>query len=166
MCRPLRATSVLPGHFSSLLPRTRGCPANAPQTGQGRRGSLPYPPPRLRPSPPPRQIWFYTNTIFENAGIPAPEIPYTTVATGAIEVIAGLIGVSVSCPPPVPGSRSPAGWAAGQGGCGNSTGGGWGFHMEVVAPDPGRVRTPGFLPWLAERDRAQVRSSEAGIAPG
>ncbi|XP_019411089.1 PREDICTED: solute carrier family 2, facilitated glucose transporter member 9-like [Crocodylus porosus] len=37
-------------------------------------------------------IWFYTNTIFENAGIPAPEVPYTTVATGAIEVVAGLVG--------------------------------------------------------------------------
>ncbi|NXX07646.1 GTR9 protein, partial [Larus smithsonianus] len=37
-------------------------------------------------------IWFYTNTIFENAGIPVSEIPYTTVGTGAIEVVAGLIG--------------------------------------------------------------------------
>uniref|UniRef100_A0A8D0GX35 Major facilitator superfamily (MFS) profile domain-containing protein n=1 Tax=Sphenodon punctatus TaxID=8508 RepID=A0A8D0GX35_SPHPU len=37
-------------------------------------------------------IWFYTNTIFANAGIPALQIPYTTVGTGAIEVIAGLIG--------------------------------------------------------------------------
>ncbi|KAJ8402734.1 hypothetical protein AAFF_G00364060 [Aldrovandia affinis] len=37
-------------------------------------------------------IWFYTNDIFENAGIPAPQIQYTTVGTGAIEVIAGLIG--------------------------------------------------------------------------
>ncbi|XP_053160833.1 solute carrier family 2, facilitated glucose transporter member 5-like [Hemicordylus capensis] len=37
-------------------------------------------------------IWFYTNTIFEHAGIPDPEIPYTTVGTGAIEVVAGLIG--------------------------------------------------------------------------
>ncbi|XP_058043910.1 solute carrier family 2, facilitated glucose transporter member 5-like isoform X1 [Ahaetulla prasina] len=37
-------------------------------------------------------IWFYTNAIFENAGIPDPDIPYTTVGTGAIEVIAGLIG--------------------------------------------------------------------------
>ncbi|KAG2462918.1 GTR9 protein, partial [Polypterus senegalus] len=37
-------------------------------------------------------IWFYTNTIFENAGIPKPQIQYTTVGTGAIEVIAGLIG--------------------------------------------------------------------------
>ncbi|KAL0964372.1 hypothetical protein UPYG_G00322940 [Umbra pygmaea] len=37
-------------------------------------------------------IWFYTNDIFKNAGIPAPEIQYTTVGTGAIEIIAGLIG--------------------------------------------------------------------------
>ncbi|XP_075072374.1 solute carrier family 2, facilitated glucose transporter member 9-like [Mixophyes fleayi] len=37
-------------------------------------------------------IWFYTNSIFENAGIPLDEIPYTTVGTGAIEIIAGLIG--------------------------------------------------------------------------
>uniref|UniRef100_A0A663MGT3 Major facilitator superfamily (MFS) profile domain-containing protein n=1 Tax=Athene cunicularia TaxID=194338 RepID=A0A663MGT3_ATHCN len=39
-------------------------------------------------------IWFYTNTIFQNAGIPVSQIPYTTVGTGAIEVVAGLIGVS------------------------------------------------------------------------
>ncbi|XP_031410337.1 solute carrier family 2, facilitated glucose transporter member 5-like isoform X2 [Meleagris gallopavo] len=37
-------------------------------------------------------IWFYTNTIFQNAGIPKSQIPYTTVGTGAIEVVAGLIG--------------------------------------------------------------------------
>ncbi|XP_065699555.1 solute carrier family 2, facilitated glucose transporter member 5-like [Patagioenas fasciata] len=37
-------------------------------------------------------IWFYTNTIFENAGIPASQIPYTILGTGATEVIAGLIG--------------------------------------------------------------------------
>ncbi|XP_068025830.1 solute carrier family 2, facilitated glucose transporter member 5-like [Melanerpes formicivorus] len=37
-------------------------------------------------------IWFYTNTIFENAGIPVSQIPYTTVGSGAIEVVAGLIG--------------------------------------------------------------------------
>ncbi|KAL3972530.1 alpha-amylase [Sarotherodon galilaeus] len=37
-------------------------------------------------------IWFYTNSIFENAGIPAPEIQYTTAGTGIIEIIAGLIG--------------------------------------------------------------------------
>ncbi|KAK2530572.1 hypothetical protein Q9233_006133 [Columba guinea] len=37
-------------------------------------------------------IWFYTNTIFENAGIPASQIPYTIMGTGATEVVAGLIG--------------------------------------------------------------------------
>ncbi|NXO11741.1 GTR9 protein, partial [Oriolus oriolus] len=37
-------------------------------------------------------IWFYTNTIFENTGIPVSQIPYTTVGTGAIEIVAGLIG--------------------------------------------------------------------------
>ncbi|XP_040291590.1 solute carrier family 2, facilitated glucose transporter member 9-like [Bufo bufo] len=37
-------------------------------------------------------IWFYTNSIFENAGIPLAEIPYTTVGTGAVEIIAGTIG--------------------------------------------------------------------------
>ncbi|KAG7229904.1 hypothetical protein INR49_009622 [Caranx melampygus] len=37
-------------------------------------------------------IWFYTNDIFENAGIPVPEIQYTTAGTGVIEIIAGLIG--------------------------------------------------------------------------
>ncbi|KFV76032.1 Solute carrier family 2, facilitated glucose transporter member 9, partial [Struthio camelus australis] len=38
-------------------------------------------------------IWFYTNTIFESAGIPAPHIPYATVGTGAIEILAGLVGI-------------------------------------------------------------------------
>ncbi|XP_041065916.1 solute carrier family 2, facilitated glucose transporter member 5-like isoform X2 [Carcharodon carcharias] len=37
-------------------------------------------------------IWFYTNRIFENSGIPKPYIQYNTVGTGAIEVVAGLIG--------------------------------------------------------------------------
>ncbi|XP_076839322.1 solute carrier family 2 member 15b [Brachyhypopomus gauderio] len=37
-------------------------------------------------------IWFYTNSIFENAGIHAAQVQYTTVGTGAIEVIAGLVG--------------------------------------------------------------------------
>ncbi|XP_029962682.1 solute carrier family 2 member 15a [Salarias fasciatus] len=37
-------------------------------------------------------IWFYTNDIFENAGIPPPEIQYTTAGTGVIEIVAGLIG--------------------------------------------------------------------------
>ncbi|NXJ69153.1 GTR9 protein, partial [Rostratula benghalensis] len=70
-------------------------------------------------------IWFYTNTIFENAGIPVSRIPYTTVGTGAIEVVAGLIGVSdgetVGYSPSVPGlcpqlpapSDRGAGWTPG-----------------------------------------------------
>lgn len=37
-------------------------------------------------------IWFYTNAIFENAGIPGPQIQYTTVGTGAIEVLSGMVG--------------------------------------------------------------------------
>ncbi|XP_041644819.1 solute carrier family 2 member 15a [Cheilinus undulatus] len=37
-------------------------------------------------------IWFYTNDIFEDAGIPEAEIQYTTAGTGIIEIIAGLIG--------------------------------------------------------------------------
>uniref|UniRef100_A0A3Q3W7K2 Solute carrier family 2, facilitated glucose transporter member 5 n=1 Tax=Mola mola TaxID=94237 RepID=A0A3Q3W7K2_MOLML len=37
-------------------------------------------------------IWFYTNNIFENAGIPTEEIPYTTAGTGIIEIISALIG--------------------------------------------------------------------------
>uniref|UniRef100_A0A669DB06 Solute carrier family 2 member 15b n=1 Tax=Oreochromis niloticus TaxID=8128 RepID=A0A669DB06_ORENI len=37
-------------------------------------------------------IWFYTNDIFRNAGIPDPYIQYTTVGTGAIEVISGMLG--------------------------------------------------------------------------
>ncbi|XP_023277763.1 solute carrier family 2, facilitated glucose transporter member 5-like [Seriola lalandi dorsalis] len=37
-------------------------------------------------------IWFYTNDIFRNAGIPDPYIQYTTVGTGAIEVISGVLG--------------------------------------------------------------------------
>ncbi|XP_030593768.1 solute carrier family 2 member 15b [Archocentrus centrarchus] len=37
-------------------------------------------------------IWFYTNEIFKNAGIPDPYIQYTTVGTGAIEVISGMLG--------------------------------------------------------------------------
>ncbi|XP_054635047.1 solute carrier family 2 member 15b isoform X1 [Dunckerocampus dactyliophorus] len=37
-------------------------------------------------------IWFYTNDIFRNAGIPDPNIQYTTVGTGAIEVISGTLG--------------------------------------------------------------------------
>ncbi|XP_068597214.1 solute carrier family 2 member 15a [Brachionichthys hirsutus] len=37
-------------------------------------------------------IWFYTNDIFENAGILSSEVQYTTAGTGVIEIIAGLIG--------------------------------------------------------------------------
>lgn len=43
------------------------------------------------------QIWFYTNEIFRNAGIPESYIQYTTVGTGAIEVISGMLGVSFTC---------------------------------------------------------------------
>lgn len=45
------------------------------------------------PTVPLFQIWFYTNSIFENVGISISQVQYTTVGTGAIEVIAGLIGV-------------------------------------------------------------------------
>ncbi|XP_056264509.1 solute carrier family 2 member 15b isoform X2 [Pseudoliparis swirei] len=38
------------------------------------------------------KIWFYTNDIFKKAGIPEPLIQYTTVGTGAIEVISGMLG--------------------------------------------------------------------------
>nr|XP_009663922.1 PREDICTED: solute carrier family 2, facilitated glucose transporter member 9-like [Struthio camelus australis] len=44
-------------------------------------------------------IWFYTNTIFESAGIPAPHIPYATVGTGAIEILAGLVGTTLGISP-------------------------------------------------------------------
>ncbi|XP_055364647.1 solute carrier family 2 member 15b isoform X2 [Betta splendens] len=37
-------------------------------------------------------IWFYTNDIFRNAGIPDAQIQFTTVGTGAIEVISGMVG--------------------------------------------------------------------------
>ncbi|XP_034044630.1 solute carrier family 2, facilitated glucose transporter member 5-like [Thalassophryne amazonica] len=37
-------------------------------------------------------IWFYTNEIFRNAGIPDPHIQYTTVGTGAVEVVSGMLG--------------------------------------------------------------------------
>ncbi|CAL8332339.1 unnamed protein product [Merluccius merluccius] len=37
-------------------------------------------------------IWFYTNDIFENAGIAVTQIQYTTVGTGAIEVLSGMLG--------------------------------------------------------------------------
>ncbi|KAK2815765.1 hypothetical protein Q5P01_026232 [Channa striata] len=37
-------------------------------------------------------IWFYTNDIFKNAGISDSYIQYTTVGTGAVEVISGMLG--------------------------------------------------------------------------
>ncbi|KAI4832542.1 hypothetical protein KUCAC02_015506 [Chaenocephalus aceratus] len=37
-------------------------------------------------------IWFYTNDIFRDAGIPDLSIQYVTVGTGAIEVISGMLG--------------------------------------------------------------------------
>ncbi|KAI9533859.1 hypothetical protein NQZ68_018227 [Dissostichus eleginoides] len=37
-------------------------------------------------------IWFYTNDIFRDAGIPDLNIQYTTVGTGAIEVLSGMLG--------------------------------------------------------------------------
>ncbi|KAM4703848.1 solute carrier family 2, facilitated glucose transporter member 9-like [Rhinophrynus dorsalis] len=37
-------------------------------------------------------IWFYTNSIFADGGVPLAEIPYTTVGTGAVEITACLIG--------------------------------------------------------------------------
>lgn len=37
-------------------------------------------------------IWFYTNDIFRDAGIPDLNIQYVTVGTGAIEVISGMLG--------------------------------------------------------------------------
>ncbi|XP_055503082.1 solute carrier family 2, facilitated glucose transporter member 5-like [Leucoraja erinacea] len=37
-------------------------------------------------------IWFYTSIIFKHSGIPQPYIQYTTVGTGVIEVVAGLVG--------------------------------------------------------------------------
>ncbi|XP_053712736.1 solute carrier family 2, facilitated glucose transporter member 5-like [Synchiropus splendidus] len=37
-------------------------------------------------------IWFYTNDIFRGAGIQESQIQYTTVGTGAIEVISGMLG--------------------------------------------------------------------------
>ncbi|KAL3067324.1 solute carrier family 2 member 15b [Trematomus bernacchii] len=37
-------------------------------------------------------IWFYTNDIFRDAGIPDLNIQYVTVGTGAIEVLSGMLG--------------------------------------------------------------------------
>lgn len=36
-------------------------------------------------------IWFYTNSIFEKAGIPPRNIPYITLSTGGIEILAAVI---------------------------------------------------------------------------
>ncbi|XP_053422657.1 solute carrier family 2, facilitated glucose transporter member 9 isoform X2 [Nycticebus coucang] len=35
-------------------------------------------------------IWFYTNSIFGNAGIPPAKIPYITLSTGGIETLAAV----------------------------------------------------------------------------
>uniref|UniRef100_A0A2I3GA24 Solute carrier family 2, facilitated glucose transporter member 5 n=1 Tax=Nomascus leucogenys TaxID=61853 RepID=A0A2I3GA24_NOMLE len=35
-------------------------------------------------------IWFYTNSIFGNAGIPPAKIPYVTLSTGGIETLAAI----------------------------------------------------------------------------
>ncbi|XP_012579536.1 PREDICTED: solute carrier family 2, facilitated glucose transporter member 9 isoform X2 [Condylura cristata] len=35
-------------------------------------------------------IWFYTNSIFATAGIPAENIPYITLSTGGIETLAAI----------------------------------------------------------------------------
>ncbi|XP_004715195.1 solute carrier family 2, facilitated glucose transporter member 9 [Echinops telfairi] len=35
-------------------------------------------------------IWFYTNSIFETAGIPPEKIPYITLSTGGIETLAAI----------------------------------------------------------------------------
>ncbi|XP_006874734.1 PREDICTED: solute carrier family 2, facilitated glucose transporter member 9-like, partial [Chrysochloris asiatica] len=39
-------------------------------------------------------IWFYTNSIFETAGIPSEKIPYITLSTGGIETLAAIFSVS------------------------------------------------------------------------
>lgn len=35
-------------------------------------------------------IWFYTNSIFGNAGIPPEKVPYITLSTGGIETLAAI----------------------------------------------------------------------------
>lgn len=40
------------------------------------------------------QIWFYTNSIFEKAGITPEKIPYITLSTGGIEILAAIFSVS------------------------------------------------------------------------
>uniref|UniRef100_A0A8D1MXT3 Major facilitator superfamily (MFS) profile domain-containing protein n=1 Tax=Sus scrofa TaxID=9823 RepID=A0A8D1MXT3_PIG len=39
-------------------------------------------------------IWFYTNSIFEKAGITPEKIPYITLSTGGIEILAAIFSVS------------------------------------------------------------------------
>ncbi|XP_069833509.1 solute carrier family 2, facilitated glucose transporter member 9-like isoform X2 [Dendropsophus ebraccatus] len=36
-------------------------------------------------------IWFYTNSIFKKAGIPSQTIPYITLSTGGIEIVAAVV---------------------------------------------------------------------------
>ncbi|XP_069488057.1 solute carrier family 2, facilitated glucose transporter member 9 isoform X2 [Ambystoma mexicanum] len=36
-------------------------------------------------------IWFYTNSIFKNAGISSENIPYITLSTGAVEILAAVV---------------------------------------------------------------------------
>uniref|UniRef100_A0A2R8M9U9 Solute carrier family 2 member 9 n=1 Tax=Callithrix jacchus TaxID=9483 RepID=A0A2R8M9U9_CALJA len=36
------------------------------------------------------KIWFYTNSIFGNAGIPPANIPYVTLSTGGVETLAAI----------------------------------------------------------------------------
>uniref|UniRef100_A0A8C5P7C6 Solute carrier family 2 member 9 n=1 Tax=Leptobrachium leishanense TaxID=445787 RepID=A0A8C5P7C6_9ANUR len=41
-------------------------------------------------------IWFYTNSIFAEAGIPSDTIPYITLSTGGIEILASILsGVTI-----------------------------------------------------------------------
>uniref|UniRef100_A0A8C0BXL8 Solute carrier family 2, facilitated glucose transporter member 5 n=1 Tax=Buteo japonicus TaxID=224669 RepID=A0A8C0BXL8_9AVES len=87
-------------------------------------------------------IWFYTNTIFENAGIPVSQIPYTTVGTGTIEVVAGLIG-------PRPGNA----------GCEAQ-----GHHPSSI-PQP-RVPSQTTLPWMHYVSVACVVGIIAGFCMG
>lgn len=41
------------------------------------------------------QIYFYTNYLFQQAGIPSENIPYVTIGTGACECITALTSVSI-----------------------------------------------------------------------
>ncbi|KAM8939540.1 solute carrier family 2, facilitated glucose transporter member 9 [Pelodytes ibericus] len=36
-------------------------------------------------------LWFYTNSIFTDAGIPSPTIPYITLSTGGVEILAAVV---------------------------------------------------------------------------